>query len=141
MRFWDSSAVIPLLITETSSALARIDFEGDPELIVWWATETECVSALARRERDGLLAPADLAIAIARLDRLGAAWQEIEPVPRIRQTANRLLRTHPLRTADALQLAAAIAASEDQPASLTVVTFDHRLAEAASREGFVVRSA
>jgi predicted nucleic acid-binding protein len=56
----------------------------------------------------------------------------------VRQTAIRLLRVHPLRTADALQLAAAIAAAEDHPATLPFVTLDERLAQAAEREGFPV---
>lgn len=53
-------------------------------------------------------------------------------------TARRLLRVHALRAADALQLAAAIAASEADPASLDLVMLDEQLAEAARREGFPV---
>jgi predicted nucleic acid-binding protein len=52
--------------------------------------------------------------------------------------ATRLLRVHPLRAADALQLAAAIIAAEDDPRSLPFVTLDDRLALAAEREGFPV---
>ena len=50
----------------------------------------------------------------------------------------RFLRVHPLRAADALQLGAAFAAAEGRPSSLTVITLDERLAEAARREGFVL---
>ncbi len=50
----------------------------------------------------------------------------------------RLLRVHPLRAADAFQLAAAIAAADESPRSLPFVTFDSRLARAAEREGFPV---
>ncbi len=50
----------------------------------------------------------------------------------------RLLRTHSLRAADALQLAAARAASEERPDTLPFVTLDERLALAAQREGFAV---
>lgn len=138
MRFWDSSAIIPLLVTEAHSTAARVHYGHDPDMAVWWATETECVSALTRLERDGRLGAAEITVAIARLDLLGAAWQEIQPIARIRQIAIRLLRTHPLRAADALQIAAAIIAAEDQPASLGLVTFDQRLADVASREGFTV---
>jgi predicted nucleic acid-binding protein len=138
MRFWDSSAIIPLLVTEAHSTAARVHYELDPDMAVWWATETECVSALTRLERDGRLGAAEITVAIARLDLLGAAWQEIQPIARIRQIAIRLLRTHPLWAADALQIAAAIIAAEDQPASLGLVTFDQRLAEVSAREGFTV---
>jgi predicted nucleic acid-binding protein len=83
-----------------------------------------------------------MAQALERLDALALAWQEVQPIARIRQVAVRLLRVHGLRAGDALQLGAALAAAEDQPASLPLVTLDDRLARAAEREGFrVVRPA
>ena len=50
----------------------------------------------------------------------------------------RFLRVHPLRAADALQLAAAFIAAERRPSSLEVVTLDDRLAAAARKEGFAL---
>ena len=76
--------------------------------------------------------------ALERLDALAQAWQEVQPIARIRQTAIRLLRVHGLRAADALQLAAALTVAEDQPASLQLVTLDERLGQAAEREGLKV---
>ena len=138
MRFWDSSAIVPLLVAEPSTAEAIAELERDPDMIVWWATEVECVSALARLEREAHLPSPGMTVAIERLDALIGAWQEVQPVDRIRQTAERLLRVHGLRAGDAFQLGAAISAAEDQPASLDIVTFDERLAMAAEREGFKV---
>ena len=43
---------------------------------------------------------------------------------KIRETAARFLRVHPLHAADALQLAAAFAAAERRPASLAIGTLD-----------------
>ena len=62
----------------------------------------------------------------------------IDPSDVIRETATRFLRVHPLRAADALQLAAAFAAAERRPASLEIVTLDDRLADVAGKEGFAV---
>lgn len=138
MRFWDSSAIVPLLVAEASSAAALREYEADPEVVTWWATEAECVSALARLEREGALSAPSMRGALRRLDGLARAWREVQPVTAVRTTAIRLLRVHPLRAADALQLAAAIVAAEDQPATLELVTLDDRLAEAADREGFPV---
>ncbi len=138
MRFWDSSAVVPLLVSEAATLIVQRELEGDPEVIAWWGTELECVSALARREREGKLEAASIVDALDRLDALSLAWREIQPVGRVRQIAVRLLRVHPLRAPDALQLAAALVAAEDQPASLPFVTLDDRLAQAAEREGFTV---
>ncbi|MBA3877207.1 MAG: PIN domain-containing protein [Anaerolinea sp.] len=138
MRFWDTSAIVPLLVKESSTDFVRASWRRDPDITVWWATEVECVSALARLERDGTLDVASVGEALARLAALSLAWTEIEPGTRVREHANRLLRTHALRASDALQLAAAIVAAEERPASLRLVSLDERVAGAASREGFGV---
>lgn len=76
--------------------------------------------------------------ALATLDQLMASWVEIAPSDRLRDDALRIVRSHDLRAADALRLAAARAASEDQPRTLPFVTLDERLAVAARREGFPI---
>ena len=138
MRFWDSSAVVPLLVSEASSAAIGEELRRDPVMLVWWATTVECVSALARRERDELLDAAGMAVAVDRLDATAAAWREVLPTSNVRRTAVRLLRLHPLRAGDALQLAAAVVASNGDQRTFPFVTLDERLALAAQREGFVV---
>ena len=138
MRFWDSSAIVPLLVAEPSSVAVMEAYELDPEMVAWWATEAECVSALVRLEREGSLPAASMTESLGRLGALARAWREVQPVTVVRETAIRLLRVHPLRTADALQLGAAIVAAEGHPASLAMVTLDERLAQAAEREGFVI---
>jgi predicted nucleic acid-binding protein len=57
----------------------------------------------------------------------------------LREWAVRVVRVHPLRAADAMQLAAAMTAAKMRPSSLEFVTADRRLAAAAAREGFTVR--
>ncbi len=56
----------------------------------------------------------------------------------VRNRAIRLLRLHPLRAADALQLAAALTAAAEDPERLHLVSSDDRLSAAAQREGFRV---
>ncbi len=136
MRFWDSSAVVPLLAEEETTAAALARLREDPQVAVWWGTPVECASAIARLERDGA-APERVAEAFARLDDLARAWTEVEPQDEVRDVARRLLRVHPLRAADALQLAAAYVIAERRPATLEVVTLDDRLRLAAMKEGFV----
>lgn len=77
-------------------------------------------------------------MARGRLDRFAATWQEVQPTEPLRDNARRLLRVHDLRAADALQLAAGVAAAEGRPATLAFVCLDDRLAGAAEREGFPV---
>jgi hypothetical protein len=56
----------------------------------------------------------------------------------VREGARRLLRVHPLGTADSLQVAAALVAAEGVPSSLPFVYLDGRLRAAAAREGLPV---
>jgi uncharacterized protein len=77
---------------------------------------------------------------MARLTALVASCQIVQPGQRMRSIAIRLLRVHPLRAADALQLAAAVEASEHAPQTLPFVTLDERLHRSAEGEGFPVVS-
>jgi uncharacterized protein len=129
---------VPLLVAETTTEGLEAALEDDPQMLVWWGSEVECESAISRLERDGELSEADAAQARERLDTLAKQWNEVQPVQGIRATARRLLRTHRLRAADSLQLAAAMAASEGDPASIEIVLLDIRLTEAARREGLTV---
>jgi len=138
MKHWDSSAIVPLLVEESATTAAMDLYRKDPVLLVWWGSLVECASALARLERDGGLSAGAATEALGRLKDLSSAWHEVQPVEEIRETAARFLRVHPLRTADALQLASAFVASEGRPSTLDFVTLDERLALAASKEGFPV---
>ena len=136
MKFWDSSAVVPLLVPEVMSGSVQRLYEDDPVMAAWWATEIECTSAIARRQRLGQL-PEDIAAeGFLRLNALRAGWHEVEPGEELRESAKRLLRVHDLRTADALQLAAAVYVAEGRPSTLEFVSLDDRLLAAARREGF-----
>ncbi|ETN87680.1 PIN domain-containing protein [Thermus scotoductus] len=138
MRFWDASALLPLLALEAATERVQDLYLENPLVVVWWGTELELVSALARKAREGILKDAPLAKALDRLERLQRAWYEVLPGEEVRKTARRLLFAHPLRTGDALQLAAAWVASRGRPQDLPFVTLDARLAGAALREGFPV---
>ncbi len=136
MKFWDSSAVVPLLVPETTSRSLQRLYDADPVMFAWWATEIECSSATARRQRVGHLREDVAAEAFARLSALKAAWHELEPGDEVRESAKRFLRVHDLRTAHALQLAAAFLIAEARPSTLEFVSLDDRLLAAARREGF-----
>ena len=51
MRFWDSSAIVPLMVVEAGSARVRNWFDSDSEIIVWTLTRVELLSAIARAAR------------------------------------------------------------------------------------------
>ncbi|MFQ5679832.1 MAG: PIN domain-containing protein [Gemmatimonadota bacterium] len=137
MRFWDASAVVPLCLMQPTSARVEALYGEDPGLVVWWGTPVECGSAFARLRREGVLDLAAEEAALAALERLRCAWHEVQPTPVLWHHALRLLRVHPLRAADALQLAAALTwAGGPSPGEL--VTLDETLAAAARLEGLPV---
>jgi predicted nucleic acid-binding protein len=139
MKFWDTSAIIPLLADEPSREGLLAILEDDPQVIAWWGTSVEIASALARREREQLITAAEAEAALSAARVLSEGWHEIVPSDAIRRTAERLLRAHPLRAADSLQLAAALIAANHDPTTLELVCLDVRLTVAARREGFNVQ--
>ena len=139
MKFWDASAIVPLIMKEEATARLQKLAIADSAMLVWWGTEVECASAISRLEREGSLDEAAATDAFDRLGQLARGWHEIEPGDTVREAAVRFLRVHPLRSADALQLAAAFIAAERRPSSLEVLTLDERLAAAARKEGFLLR--
>ena len=137
MMFWDSSALVSIVVEEPRTQILRTMREQDPEQTVWCLSEVEIAAALARREREGA---ATVPIETARddLSKLVRRWRPVSAVEAVRARALRLVRTHPLRAADALQLAAALVASDDKPEGMPFVCLDDRLRDAARREGFPV---
>lgn len=138
MRYWDSSALVPLFFDEpTSEEMARL-VGDDPDVVVWVLTSVELLSMLARVERssDGL---EDLLSGVRRdaLERIRRC-HAVTLVDAVRQRAERLVSVHALTAADALQLAAALVVSREQPETLEFVTLDKVLARAARLEGFRV---
>jgi predicted nucleic acid-binding protein len=138
MRFWDSSAIAPLLVEETASRPREAQLHEDAEILVWYGTWTELESAICRRERETSIGPEQAAMARTRLSVLTRSWLEVQPTSWVRERAIRLLRVHPLRAADAMQLAAALVAFKERTAGNRFLTADLRLAKAASLEGFAV---
>jgi predicted nucleic acid-binding protein len=138
VKFWDTSALIPLLLIEPASGQTRRWLEQDPDVVVWTLTRVELLSALARRLRE---APASRrSLRAARRDLLTAwpLWSEVNALENTRRHAERIVQAHPLRAADALQIGAALVAARGAPGDLDFVTLDRHQGEAAEREGFRV---
>jgi predicted nucleic acid-binding protein len=138
MKFWDSSAIVPLVIAEKTSAWCHSLAKTDPQMIVWFLTPTEILSALSRLERSKNIQRQELLESKSRLKLWRQVWTEIIHFEAVRERAERLLEVHPLRAADALQLAAALIAFREKPQGNSFVCLDSRLATAADKEGFEV---
>lgn len=137
MRFWDASALVPLLLREDTTPMIRGLVNEDPDVVVWWGTWTECLSAVSRAARMGLGA-AQQERARSNLGLLSADWSEIVPSPQVRSLSEQALFAHDLRAADALQFAAALDWCNGKPAEWELVCRDRRLRDAAASEGFTL---
>ncbi|HEY7216845.1 MAG TPA: type II toxin-antitoxin system VapC family toxin [Candidatus Binatia bacterium] len=138
MRFWDASAIVPLVTLEKQTGDCRALLAEDNDIVVWLLTPVEVISALTRRLREKSFRPIEFSKAKEQLATLEKAWSEVISVERVRERARRLLETHSLRAADSLQLAAALLTSEENPQGFPFVTLDRRLGDAAEKEGFHV---
>ena len=138
MKFWDTSALVPLVVDEAATEPARRLLSEDPAVIVWMLSGVELLSALARlgRTSSGLddLLPALRHDVLTQFTR----WATVTDVDGVRRRAERLVGVHPLAAADAMQLGAALVAASDRPETLEFVTLDRPLARAAQLEGFRV---
>ena len=102
MKFWDSSAIIPFCLKEPASEVLKNLAKTDEDLVVWWTTRVECISAMARRRREGVLPIHAERQARAALTALAGEWSEVQPTEFLRNRAERLLMVHSLRAADSL---------------------------------------
>ena len=138
MRFWDSSALLPLIVRETTSDKVAELLQDDSAVSVWWGTWIECSVSVSRLRREGKLSEQNEGQARTRLDRLATGWNEVPPTNNLRTLASLLSRDHPLKAADALQLAAALRWCEGDTIGAGLVCLDNQLRRAASDEGFDV---
>ncbi len=141
MKFWDSSALVPLLLKEKQSNVVEKILKQDPSMTLWWGTTVECTSALMRRSREGALSPASLEFARRRLGDFEKDAVRVEPVEQVRERAKRLLGVHHLVASDAVQLAAALSWCGESIEGEGFICLDGQLRQAARKEGFNVSPA
>jgi uncharacterized protein len=138
LKFWDSSALAALALRQLATEQVDAILGHDRETVVWWGSRVECASALARAVRSGEVDERRQLQVRRTLAMLWLRSREVEPAEELRDRAMRLLDLHPLRTADALQLAAALDWCGERTAGAGFVCLDQRLRAAAMREGFDV---
>jgi predicted nucleic acid-binding protein len=137
IAFWDTSALIPLCISQPQTSASASLYEKY-RIATWWATEVEILSGLTRLRRMGVISSDGLSAAKAHARRLVKDWFSIHESINVTATACSLLELHALRAADALQLAASLQACRSQPRGRVFITGDLRQAEAARHIGFSV---
>jgi uncharacterized protein len=135
VRYWDTSALVPLVVAEAETPRMRTLLDEDHQIVTWALTSVEFASAIERRARQGQLDARERRQAHARLRDLAAIWDEVTSVEVVRKRALAVLARHELRAADAVQLGAALAIADETDVAIGFVCLDARLADAAEREG------
>jgi predicted nucleic acid-binding protein len=101
-------------------------------------SEGEIASARGRRAREGAFSVTERDRALASLADDFAALIVVELTPDVTGTARGLLLRHPLRSADAIQLASCLYLQRELGQPVAFVAFDDRLAAAARADGLTV---
>ena len=138
MRYWDASALVPLIASESGTAQARSWLASDSEIVTWAWTRVEIKSAIERRAREGALSREERRNVLDRLNTFADTWDEVAEILAVRSQAGLLLARHPLRAAEAGQLGAALLVQEQLGGLLEFLSLDRRLLEAAELEGLRV---
>jgi predicted nucleic acid-binding protein len=139
MQFWDSSALLPLVLRQPPfSNRCRRAFRRDVPRVVAFLARIECRSAVERLGRAGGLNAAARRRSLMRIDKLLAAFDIVVFSGDVEAHALTLLSRHALRSLDALQLGCALSLTPHGDSDLRpdLVCCDRRLATAAAAEGF-----
>lgn len=141
LAFWDTSALVPLCCARGGpSNRSRELLRRFTKPVVWWGTEIEVYSALARLHKEAALTERALDASIKRWEQFQKITREIVPVEQVRQVARRLPAQYRIRTLDSFQIAAALVWCQENPRRRPFVCFDRPLAIAAEKAGFSVFS-
>jgi predicted nucleic acid-binding protein len=135
--YWDSSALIPLCVSQPQTANAKLLYESY-SVVAWWATQVEIISGLTRLERMGQISRDTFLVGKKLARNLVRSWTSVASPESIAPYACSLLELYSLRAADALQLAVALEYFEQLPKGNVFITADQRLADAARQSGFAV---
>ncbi|MBZ0287532.1 MAG: type II toxin-antitoxin system VapC family toxin [Anaerolineae bacterium] len=138
--FADISALIKHYIAETGSAWVSswAAQTAGHTVVISRLTTAEMIGGLARRQREQTITQADLlALRNTFFNHVDKVYSVINLNKDVLEAAGNLLIQQPLRTLDAIQLAAGLKAAQTFP-GLTFVSADTRLLAAASAEGLPI---
>jgi uncharacterized protein len=137
IAYFDTSALIPLLIQEPGSERAVRVWDVAEHVTSVRLIYTEARAALAQAARLERLAPTDLPTAIDALDRLYDQLDLLEVDEHLVRRAGELAQHHALRGYDAIHLAGAERVRHD---TSVMVAGDHELCSAAEALGIAIAS-
>lgn len=133
-HYWDSSALLKRYVPEEGSEkvarLLRRGINATSRL-----TFVELAAAASRRFRQLHISRADLARVLADVEADETEFHVVDLLPDIAAEARELVRTHPLRAADAVQLASCLDLRRRFGGGVTLVAWDRDLLDVARALG------
>lgn len=132
IAYFDTSAVVPLVIDEPTSHRCRRVWNEAARVVSTRLLYPEACAAVARANRMERLTNANTAVAIADLDAVVQQIDHIELTGELARTAGQLAHVRGLHGYDAVHLAAAMEVADDD---VVMVTGDAELAAAAAAQG------
>lgn len=136
--YFDSSALVKLVVEETGSQLAAELWDGCDAALASRLAYPEVRATLAAAARNHDLDDDGFAAAETALDEYWAAVRPVELTGSVERHAGQLARKHTLRGADAVHLASALAIGDPD---LVVAVWDRRLHAGAQEAGTLVAPA
>jgi predicted nucleic acid-binding protein len=135
IAYFDTSAVVPLLIAEPGSARAASLWDGADRVVSVRLLYPEARAVLAQAERLGRLTAGQLRDAVTELDSLFEEIDLIEVDDGLARRAGELAEVRQLRGYDAVHLTAA---DRVRDPNVVVIAGDSALLDAAAAEGMAV---
>ncbi len=135
IAYFDTSAVVPLLIAEPGSARAASLWDGADRVVSVRLVYPETRAALAQAERLGRLTARHLRDAVTEFDSLFEEIDLVEVDDALARRAGELAEVRRLRGYDAIHLAAADRVHDP---NVVVIAGDSALLDAAAAEGMTV---
>jgi predicted nucleic acid-binding protein len=137
--FWDASALVPLCVEQNITPSVASLYKSY-RTVVWWATQVEIASVLARLVRTRDISSSEWTKARQVAVVLADEWSVVQPSNALRNHAAQLVERYDLKAADAMQLAAALDWCENSPRGEVFLTADQKLRQAAVLSGFDAKS-
>jgi uncharacterized protein len=135
IAYFDTSAVVPLLIAEPGSTRAASVWNGADRVVSVRLTYPETRAALAQAERLGRLTARQLRDAVTEFNSLFEEIDLVEVDDALARRAGELAEVRRLRGYDGVHLAAAIRVHDP---NVVVIAGDDALLNAATAEGMTV---
>lgn len=138
MNYFDTSAIIKIFVEEPGSKRVEDLVAGEPRLATSRVAYAEVHAALARRHREGTLAPRLHRMISRAFDFDWLAYVQVDLVDPLLALTRDLVRRYPLPGFDAIHLASAMHLQQELSEAMQIVASDQRLLAAARSEGLLI---